>query len=277
MQREPTFSKRRADLLLERVKAAGRQLCRRRARRGPLSSVGLLAVVTVGVGFGLSACSPRALVGPAATTTSSRPSTVSTSTTTTAPPAAGVSEVTCGSGFFAGSDLTYLKKSFGDELACSRAGNSDTWLAIFSPEVNNPVPGPHVVLVETCSRSDSDCLAPDALHPLSGFTGYPAPDPTTQLVFTGYVRESGKACPSGCVAARSGALAIIGDGLCNLDIFDLANDHWYFGDTATAAKLAAGDDPTVEQIPSAPGFFPSQASPIPRPASVPAVCGNEPQ
>jgi hypothetical protein len=231
----------------------------------------LLVVVTVGVGLGLSACSPRALVGPAAPTTSSRP--LSTITTTTAPPAAGVSEVTCGSGFFAGSDLAYLEKSFGDKMACSRAGNSDTWLAIFSPEVNNPVPGPHVVLVETCSPNDSNCLAPDARHPMSGFTGYPAPDRTTQLLFTGYVREPGKACPSGCVAARSGALAIIGDGLCNVDIFDLANDHWYFGDTATAAKLAAGDDRAPEQIPSAPGFSPSQSSPIPRPGSVPAVCG----
>jgi hypothetical protein len=150
-------------------------------------------------------------------------------------------------------------------------------MAILSPEVNNPVPGPHVVLVETCRPSDSDCLAPNALHPMSGFTAYPAPDPTTQLVFTGYVRKSGTR-PSGCeVAAQRGALAIIGDGLCNVDILDLASDDWYFGDTATAAKLAAGDDPTAEQIPSAPGFSPSQSSPIPTPASVPAVCSNEPQ
>jgi hypothetical protein len=239
--------------------------------------IGIIVLVVVAAGVWAASGSGSATRPPATSKKPGHIKTPASTPSTTVPASTAVGYVACGPDFFSGADQAFLLRWFGVSEVCMRAGNSDTWVDAIGGGVVRPVgPGGAVMLVETCAADDAACLDPDATRPLRDFTAYPAPDARTRLIFPGFVPERGTGVGPSCsvdcgVPARDGSLAVISDGSCNVDIFDLATDHWYFGTTQSGHQLAEGRFTGTVEIPSAPSFRAIQ-SPPPTPSPPPAIC-----
>jgi hypothetical protein len=133
---------------------------------------------------------------------------------------------------------------------CQLSPGAGTWLDVISDEVATE-PGGAVVLVEHCGRDDGACLQPDAAHSLAAFAVYPAPDPATALKLFSFLRDSA-------------TLAIIDDGACGIDIFDLATNRWYSDAIASARWLRKGEPAKATGIAATAGFPANRSPPPPR-------------
>lgn len=191
---------------------------------------------------------------------------------TTIRAAAVESWVFCGSGFFSHADEALLRRSFGATQFCWLSVASHTWLDIVSKEIPPQGIGGPVVLVDKCAPNHTTCLDPHALHALHNFTAYPAPDPDSALQSSFLLETLSASCQFECgVPAQGGTLALISDGACGEDIFDLATDHWYSDADFSADQLLRGNPRGALEIPSVPSF-PASESPPPHPSPAPAAC-----
>jgi hypothetical protein len=191
---------------------------------------------------------------------------------TTIRAAAVESWVPCGSGFFSHADEALLTRSFGGTQFCWLSVAAHTWLDIVSKEVPPSGVGGPVVLTDKCTPNHTTCLDPHALHALHNFTAYPAPDPDSALQSSFLLDTVSASCQFDCgVPAQEGTLALISDGGCGEDIFDLATDHWYSDADSSADQLLRGNPRGALEIPSAPSF-PASQSPPPTPSPAPAAC-----
>lgn len=223
--------------------------------------VALAVAVVLLAGCGLAQGSPT------------KPAQTATTTTSTAAPASNAIDgiIGCGSQFFTASDESFLNQSYGSGggtagQICVLSVDASTWFDLISPDSWTNSAGGDVVLVETCAAADATCLDPSAPHPLSDFTAYPAPDgQAVHMKFFSLLWDKSTGSP-----AQDGTLAIIQDGACGIDIFDLATDDWYTDATASADQLLQGNASAAVGLPAASSFPASQSPPSPAPA--PSVC-----
>lgn|GEM_PF-3446864 len=222
----------------------------------------LAAVVLAGV---LASCTSTSST---ATTTTQTSKTTSTSTTA---PAAIDGIIGCGPQFFTASDQSFLNRWYGSGGAaagqvCVLSVDANTWFDLMFPHSHTSSAGGDVVLVETCAPADATCLDPSAPHPLSDFTAYPAPDGhAVDMKLWSLLWDTSTGSP-----AQDGTLAIIQDGACGIDVFDLATGDWYTDATASADQLLQGNPRGAVRLPAASSFPAFQSPPTPGP--LPSVC-----
>ncbi len=184
----------------------------------------------------------------------------------------GDGTVSCGPHFFDPSDNSFITEWYGRAQFCQLSTEADTWFDVVSNAVGDQAPGGPVILVERCTPTDASCLDPDAAHALRGFTAYRAPDPAVFLAYSYLLlRRIAAPCQFDCASPLAGGvLAVVSDGSCGTDVFDLRDDAWYL-DSVSSVNALVSHTPGAEKLPSPAGYRVSGRMPPP-PETVPSAC-----